>query len=97
MVFKAIKCIVCDGESIVKNGNQSNGKQRLLCKECGKSFQSEYASEGAKLETKFMIIKMSLNGSGIRDISRVLGISQNTVLDVLKKLKIFLATSTRNT
>jgi len=29
--------------------------------------------------------KMSLNGSGIRDISRVLNISPNTVLSVLKK------------
>ncbi|MDR2203772.1 MAG: hypothetical protein LBE76_05695, partial [Nitrososphaerota archaeon] len=30
---------------------------------------------------------MSLNGSGICDISRVLGISQNTVIAVLKKQK----------
>ncbi|MDR0460043.1 MAG: hypothetical protein LBH62_01190 [Nitrososphaerota archaeon] len=34
-----------------------------------------------------MIIKMSLNGSGIRDIARVLGVSINTVLSVLKKQK----------
>ena len=32
-----------------------------------------------------MVVKMSVNGSGIRDISRVLGISQNTVISVLKK------------
>ena len=49
-----------------------------------------------KIETKFMIIKMSVNGSGIRDIASVLEISPNTVLDVLKKLKIFLSMSTRN-
>jgi len=88
--------MICDSENVVKNGTQANGRQRLLCKECGKSFQNEYTSEGAKPETKLMIIKMSLNGSGIRDISRVLGISPNTTLDVLKKLKIFLSTSTRN-
>ncbi|MDR1992052.1 MAG: hypothetical protein LBQ98_00885 [Nitrososphaerota archaeon] len=31
---------------------------------------------------------MSTNGNGIRDISHVLGISQNTVIKVLKKQKI---------
>ena len=97
MVMQTIKCMVCDSENVVKNGTQANGRQRLLCKECGKSFQVEYANNGSKLDTKFMIIKMSLNGSGIRDISRVLEISTNTVLDVLKKLRIFLSTSTRST
>jgi transposase-like protein len=92
MVFQSIKCIICDSENVVKNGTQSNGKQRLKCKKCGKTFQSEYTSNGAKSETKLMVIKMSLNGSGIRDISRVLEISPNTVIDVLKKLKIFLST-----
>jgi transposase-like protein len=96
MVLKAIKCVICDSENIVKNGTQSNGVQRLLCKDCGKSFQAEYTNNGAKIETKFMIIKMSVNGSGIRDIARVLEISPDTVLDVLKKLKIFLSMSTRN-
>ena len=96
MVLKAIKCAMCNSENIVKNGTQSNGVQRLSCRDCGKSFQSEYVSNGAKIETKFMIIKMSVNGSGIRDIARVLEISPNTVLDVLKKLKIFLSMSTRN-
>ena len=34
-----------------------------------------------------MIVKMSINGSGIRDTARVLGISKDTVMSVLKKLK----------
>jgi transposase-like protein len=96
MVMAAIKCMFCDSENVVKNGTQSNGKQRVKCKECGKTFQLEYTNNGAKIETKFLIIQMSLNGSGIRDISRVLKISPNTVLDVLKKLKIFLSMSTRD-
>jgi transposase-like protein len=91
MVQQPIKCVVCGSENVVKNGTQKNGNRRLKCKDCGKTFQSEYAYNGAKPETKLMIIKMSLNGSGIRDISRVLEISPNTVLDVLKKLKIFLS------
>ena len=34
-----------------------------------------------------MIIKMAVNGNGIRDTARVLGISKDTVISVLKKLK----------
>jgi transposase-like protein len=96
MVLTPVKCMICDSKNIVKNGTQSNGKQRLKCKDCGKTFQSEYENNGAKIETKFLIIKMALNGSGVRDTARVLEISPNTVLDVLKKLKIFLSMSTRN-
>ena len=82
----------CESENIVKYGTNPKGKQRLKCKECKKTFQQEYSNNAATLDTKLMIIKMSLNGSGIRDISRVLEVSANTVLDVLKKLKAFLTT-----
>ncbi len=90
MIEKAIRCIHCESKDIVKYGKQSNGTPRCKCKNCGKIFQSEYVSNGALPETKKMIIKMSLNGSGVRDIARVLGVNKNTVVDVLKKLKNFL-------
>ncbi|MDR2203461.1 MAG: transposase, partial [Nitrososphaerota archaeon] len=79
----------CGSENIVKNGKHSNGKQRLKCKKCVKIFQEEYSNHGATPQTKLLIVKMSLNGSGICDISRVLNISTNTTLSVLKKQKIF--------
>jgi transposase-like protein len=66
---------------------QVNGKPRCKCKACGKTFQIQYANNGAKPQTKQMIIKMALNGSGVRDTARVLNISTNTVLSVLKKQK----------
>jgi transposase-like protein len=87
MVEISVRCIHCDSTDVVKMGKQVNGKPRCKCKKCGKTFQIQYASNGAKPQTKQMIIKMSLNGSGIRDISRVLNISSNTVLSVLKKQK----------
>jgi len=92
MVSINAKCMFCDSEDVVKYGTNPKGKQRLKCKDCKKTFQQEYSNNAAKVETKLLIIKMSLNGSGIRDISRVLEISPTTVGDVLKKLKVFLAT-----
>ena len=90
MVTTAIRCIHCKSKDVVKFGHQANGTPRCKCKKCGKTFQSEYMSSGALPETKKLIIKMSLNGSGVRDISRVLGVDKNTVVAVLKKLKVFL-------
>ena len=92
MAQMTIKCIHCEGKKVVKFGKNPNGKQRLRCNECGKTFQEEYSNNGAKPEVKMLIVKMSMNGSGIRDISRVLEVSTNTVLLVLKKLKTFLST-----
>ncbi|MCL2869127.1 MAG: IS1-like element transposase [Candidatus Bathyarchaeota archaeon] len=52
-----------------------------------KTFQTIYKNTGTTPQTKQMIIKMALNGNGIRDTARVLHISQNTVISVLKKQK----------
>ncbi|MDR2719260.1 MAG: helix-turn-helix domain-containing protein, partial [Nitrososphaerota archaeon] len=60
---------------------------RCKCNSCKKTFQTTYKNTGATPQTKQQIIKMSLNGSGIRDTARVLNISTNTVLSVLKKHK----------
>ena len=87
MVATNVRCIHCASKEVVKFGTQSNGSPRCKCKSCGRAFQGEYLNNGAKPETKKLIIKMSVNGSGIRDISRVLGVSQNTVISVLKKQK----------
>jgi len=46
----------------------------------------DYAYEGAKPGINEKIIEMTANASGIRDISRVLGISTDKVMDTLKKL-----------
>ncbi|MDM7273800.1 IS1/IS1595 family N-terminal zinc-binding domain-containing protein, partial [Sulfurihydrogenibium azorense] len=31
-----MKCVYCSSEKIVKNGKSNQGKQRYLCKDCGK-------------------------------------------------------------
>ena len=87
MVKRDVRCLHCKSKQVVKYGIQANGSPRCKCKDCGKTFQLEYLSAGESPETKSQIIKMSLNGSGMRDISKVLGISRNTVDAVLKNEK----------
>ncbi|MDR1993386.1 MAG: hypothetical protein LBQ98_07845 [Nitrososphaerota archaeon] len=78
-------------------GKQSNGAPRCKCNNCKKTFQSQYTNKGALPQTKLLIVKMATNGSGIRYTARVLDISPNTVLKVLKKQKTTKQTQIPNT
>ncbi len=85
MAYEPIACPHCDSESVVKNGKTANQKQNYLCKGCRKQFIRDYTDNGSDQKTKELIIPMTLNSSGIRDISRVLKLSPNTVLKTIRE------------
>ncbi len=90
MAFVAVKCPDCGSESVAKYGFNASGAQRYRCNnaECTKNtFLLEYMRNGNLPEVKAKIIEMAINGSGVRDTARVLGISINTVISELKKKK----------
>lgn len=78
-------CPHCHHDDLVKNGHSENGTQRYLCKGCERSFQWEYTYNAWVPEVKEQIETQTLNGSGVRDVSRNLGISRSTVIAELKK------------
>jgi len=80
-----ITCSHCDGSDLVKNGHSENGTQRWRCLQCNKSFQLTYRYNAHKPGIKEQITVLTLNSSGVRDISRSLKISKNTVIAELKK------------
>lgn len=80
-----ITCVHCGSEDPVKFGVAPNGTQRYRCKACGKTFVETYTSEGYKPSVKAKIIDMALDGTGVRATSRLLGITQNTVINNLRK------------
>ena len=88
MAEAAIKCPHCQSEAVVKYGKTSNGKERFRCQqsaECGRTFLRSYAYPGCLPMVKQQVVDMTRNGSGIRDIARVLHVGPNTVLRELKK------------
>ena len=88
MVFEVIPCPDCHGSDVVKHGKTPDDKQRFLCQnqDCNRgTFILDYSAVGRLPETKKRIMDMALNGSGIRDTSRVLGVSPTTVINELKK------------
>jgi len=73
---------------VVRYGKTSNGKERFRCSQsaqCGRTFLRSYAYPGCLPAVKQQIVEMTLNGSGIRDIVRVLQVGPNTGLKEVKK------------
>ena len=88
MAEAAVRCPHCQSEAVVKYGKASNGKERFRCQQsaqCGRTFLRSYAYPGCLPTVKQQIGEMTLNGSGVRDIARVLQVGPNTVMKELKK------------
>jgi transposase-like protein len=88
MAEAAVQCPHCQSDAVVKYGRASNGKERFRCQQredCGRTFLRTYAYPGRLPHVKRQIVEMTLNGSGIRDIVRVLHVGPDTVLKELKK------------
>ncbi len=80
-----ISCRYCGSDDLAKNGHGKKGEQRYVCNGCGGSFRSEYTYNAWKPGVKEQIERQTPDGSGVRDVSRNLGISKNTVIAELKK------------
>ena len=88
MAQAVVRCPHCQSDAVVKYGKASNGKARFRCQQrehCGRTFLQTYAYPGCLPMVKQQMVEMTLNGSGIRDIARVLQVGPNTVLKELKK------------
>ncbi len=88
MVLEPVRCPRCDEIEVIKHGKTAQGKQRYRCQqlECTLStFICDYSYVAYSLQVQQQIGEMAINGSGIRDTARVLGISPTTVINTLKK------------
>jgi transposase-like protein len=86
MTLLPVICPNCNNDNVIKHGKTNEGKQRYFCHhaECQrKTFILNYSYNAYLPETKETIIEMAINGSGIRDTSRVLNISSNTVIKTI--------------
>ena len=76
------------GTRPARYGTQRNGVQRYRCNNtaCPRHiFLLQYQNQGRLPAVKQRIVDMALNGSGIRDTARVLGVSPTTVIETIKK------------
>ena len=88
MALVYVQCPQCQSIDVVQFGKQANGTQRYRCnnRECPRTiFLLQYQDKGRLPAVKQHIVDMTLHGSGVRDIVRVLRVSSATVINVLKK------------
>ncbi|HJW31286.1 MAG TPA: IS1-like element transposase [Saprospiraceae bacterium] len=88
MILIPVKCQMCGSTDVVRDGKQANGAQRYRCNNTAcerKIFLLHDDQKGRRPEVKKKILDMAVNGRGIRDPARVLGISPVTVIKELKK------------
>ncbi len=85
-----VRCSTCDSQNIKYIGVSAHNVPRYLC--CNidchvKTFMLKYRYKDYEPGVKEKIVEMAINGSGVRDTGRVLGISKTTVINTLKKKK----------
>jgi len=88
MALIPVQCPYCRTTDVSKHGTTAQGKQRYRCQNANgtnHTFILDYTYSGRLPVIKQQIMDMALNGSGIRDIARVLKISPTTVISELKK------------
>ncbi len=82
-----LKCYHCQSENIVRNGKTNNGKQRYLCKDCGKMSRDNPKYNGYTPEEREQILRAYEERSSLRGLTRTFGVSRNTVSGWLKEKK----------
>ena len=85
MITKAIRCYHCESEKLVKNGHDPQGKQRYLCRSCGRASVDNPAPVGYGEAKKKEILSAYEERSSLRGVARTFGVSRNTVTAWLKK------------
>ena len=88
MVCVPVPCPYCHSMEVIRAGTQANGAQCYQCQngQCARRiFLLQYQDRGRVPEVRRQVVDMVLNGSGIRDTARVLGVSSMTVMSTLKK------------
>ncbi len=84
MIMVSVKCVHCGGTDLSVYGYYKE-KRRYKCQPCNRVFLSKYTYNACDKNISEKVLEMSMNGNGMREISRVLKIARNTVTSILKK------------
>ena len=83
MAVEVARCPYRQGRAVIRYGTASNGKARYRCQQdvtCERTFLRTYVHPGCQPEAKQQVVERTLNGSGIRDIARVLQVGPTTII-----------------
>ena len=78
-------CPSCEGTKTVKNGHIHNGKQRHMCRDCGRQFVTNSSKKVIGEETKGRIDKLLLEKIPPAGIARVMDVSETWLQGYVNK------------
>ena len=76
-------CKHCGSERVVKDGNVG-GKQRYVCRSCDRTTRVGDKREKYGIEKKLRVIKLYVEGMGIRAIGRLEGVSAPLIVQWIR-------------
>ena len=78
-------CYHCGSERVNKRGMTRNGKQRYWCRECKRTLRESPQTQGYSEERKEEILRAYHERTSLRGLTRIFGVSRQTVTSWLKK------------
>jgi transposase-like protein len=69
-------CPTCSSAQTVKNGRIHNGKQRFLCRECGRQFVEQPSKRVIDAATRKLIDRLLLERISLAGIARAVQVSE---------------------
>jgi transposase-like protein len=78
-------CVHCGASTLRKNGLTSNGKQRYYCRNCGRNSRPTPGTNAYSEERKAEILRAYHERTSLRGLTRIFGVSRQTVTAWLKK------------
>ena len=82
-----MKCPRCQSQAVVRNGSIHNGKQKYLCKDCGRQFVENPQNSNRPIpqETRELIDKLLFERLSLAGIVRVTGVSSDWLQHYVNK------------
>ena len=85
MVTITVRCQHCQSQNIIRFGLAPTGKQRYLCRDCGRRSRDNPGSNAYSDEERELILRAYDERSSLRGLQRTFGVSRNTVTSWIKK------------
>ncbi len=78
-------CYHCGSSRVNKSGQTKNGKQRYTCRDCKRHLRDSPQSHNYSEERKEEILRAYHERTSLRGLTRIFGVSRQTVTSWLKK------------
>jgi len=84
MVIEYVTCRFCQSRNVIRHG-RAEGVQRYRCHDCGRTFRTDPGSAAHPERFRAQVLAAYQERPSMRGITRVFGVSRQTVSVWLKK------------